>query len=405
MPSPARRPLLLIFPVLLGVSLPACPHGRAGWPRIQPDDPRTLITVFHIGQADCMLVVHRGRALMIDAGATWTRRDRDNFRDIPYRLEQLTGRRHLDYFVVTHYHQDHIGLHGVGPRAGIGDLGLWGLINDYGITIGTLVDRGSMVLGKKNATMKHYERAARGWLRSGKVQRRRRVKAGDLLEMGPGLQVKIVAANGNGRLLELARRLPDFLRRYPPSENDYSIVVKLTQGPFEMVTGGDLSGAGVAKSFGPVRIGYNDIESVIAGDIGDVEVYRVDHHGSKNSSNPCFIKVLHPEVSVFSTGMNRYGHPAPRVYRALKALGRVYITSGADPKYYNDVKQDIVDQDVRIMVSGDGRSYRVNGDPYQSLTDEQERQRPDYVPACTREGEEISEADYEKVQGDQVDLD
>ena len=33
---------------------------------------------------------------------------------IPSRLQKLTGKRHIDYVVISHYHQDHLG----NPRKG-----------------------------------------------------------------------------------------------------------------------------------------------------------------------------------------------------------------------------------------------------------------------------------------------
>ena len=395
---------LLLF--VLGAALAGCPKARPGWPRSTRDDPRTYIILFDIGQADCMLVVHRGRAMMVDAGATWTREARHNFRDIPLKLEQLTGRRHLDYFVVSHYHQDHIGLHGVGPRAGVGDLGLWGLINDYDITVDTIVDRGFMVIGKKIATQKHYEKAVIGWLRQGKIKRRKKVKAGDLLDMGRDLKVEVVAADGNGHLLRMVQLMPDFFKRFAPSENDYSIVLKITKGDFELSTGGDISGFNVTRYFSPdASMSYNDIESIIAADIGDIEVYHVNHHGSKNSSNPCFLRVLHPEVSLFSTGMNRYGHPNLRVYNALRKMGRAYITGGADPKIYDQVKADIIEKDIKVLVSADGSRYWVNGQPFRSLTEAQERKRPDYLATCKPKEKTLTKKDYKHIQGGEMEND
>jgi len=339
--------------------------------------------VFHIGQAAAMLVVNDGWTMLIDAGATTSKLDRENFRDIGRTLEQLAGHRRLDYFVVSHYHQDHIGLHGVGARAGLGDLGLWGLLADEGVTIGKLVDRGFVVFsGPKGNTQKHYERAIPGWRKDGKVCERMRAKRRDMLLMGKGLKVEVIAVNSNGHLMDVKRRYPGLLKNFPPSENDYSIVLKLTRGDFEMATGGDLSGRDVTRSFGPMRVSYHDIESPIAKDIGDVEVYRVHHHGSKNSSNDCFMQVLRPEVSIFSTGMNSYHHPDMRVYDTLKKMGRVYITSGADQHVYSKVKDRVLEKDVHVVVAPDGRTYKVNGAPFKSLSEKQEKALPGHKAAC-----------------------
>ena len=361
----------------------------AGCPRPVPDrgarskaDQRLHVINFDVGQSDAMLVIYRGRSLLYDAGATMSKQGRQNFRDIARAMREKLGHTNLDYFVVSHYHQDHFGLHGTGVRAGLGDLGLWGLINDEGFTVDTMVDRGFFVIGKKGNTQLHYERALRDWMRTGKVRQRIRVKAKDMIDMGPGLNVEVIAANGNGRLLDMHRRNPEFFKENPPSENDYSVVLKFTLGAFELVTGGDLSGYDVSRRFGPVGVSYNDIESSIAEAIGDIEVYRVNHHGSKNSSNPCFIKVLAPEVSVFSTGINSYGHPDPRVYNALRKHGRVYITGGADDEVYGQMKDDIVEKDVLILVPPGGKTFTVDGEKFKARTEAQERARPGYAANC-----------------------
>jgi beta-lactamase superfamily II metal-dependent hydrolase len=347
----------------------------------KPAQGATQFVVFNVGQADAMLVLHGGKAMLVDAGVARDKRSRPAFRDIPKRLEALTGRRHLDYMVVTHYHADHIGSHASGRNASMGELGLWGLLSDERVTIGTLVDRGFFIIGDKGTTQRSYEASLPHWMKNA-IKRRVAARDGMTIDMGPGLRVEVVAVNGAGRLLEILRKRPGFFEKYPPSENDYSIALKFTQGDFELFTGGDLSGKDAVRRFGNSASSYNDIESVIAQRVGDVEVYRVNHHGSDHSSNPCFIKVLNPEVSVFSVGKNGYGHPALRVYEALKRIGRVILTGGAARAVYYTVKKDIAFGDVEILVEPDGRSYHVDGVKYRSLTEAQERARPDYVDRC-----------------------
>ena len=55
---------------------------------------------------------------------------------------------------------------------------------------------------------------------------------------------------------------------------------------------------------------YNDVETVLAKRVGEVDIYHVDHHGSKHSSGEVFISTLKPSVSLCSCGNNNtYGHP------------------------------------------------------------------------------------------------
>jgi beta-lactamase superfamily II metal-dependent hydrolase len=378
----ARLALALVAAALLagaGCGPSVAAYRYPELPKVQEGAAHFII--FNVGQADSMLVLHGGKSMLIDAGVSRNKRARSAFRDIPKRLEALTGRRHLDYMVVTHYHADHVGSHASGRNRSLGELGLWGLLADEGVTIGTLIDRGFMTIGPKGSTQRAYERSLPGWLQRA-VRRRVVAKMGMTIDMGPGMRVEVVSVNGAGRLLEIRRSRPGFFDRYPPSENDYSIALKFTQGDFELFTGGDLTGQDSVRRFGSSAASYNDIESRIAQRVGDVEVYRVDHHGSDHSSNPCFIKVLDPEVSIFSTGENGYGHPSARVYDSLRRLGRVIITGGASRKVYYHVKKDIAFSDVEVLVVPSGKYYYVEGTRYRSLSEAEERARPDYVDRC-----------------------
>ena len=56
--------------------------------------------------------------------------------------------------------------------------------------------------------------------------------------------------------------------------------------------------------------------------LGDVDVLKVGHHGSKTSSNDFFLKAVKPEYAVISMGArNRYGHPHQQTLSNLEAIG------------------------------------------------------------------------------------
>jgi beta-lactamase superfamily II metal-dependent hydrolase len=348
------------------------------------DDGALHVINFDVGQADALLIMYRGKSLMVDCGAPKSQPLKAS-RVVPRRLDALLGSRHIDYFVTTHYHQDHLGAPG-NRRNRRDPMGLFSLIERDGLTIGTLVDRGFWFIGKKGATQKSYEKAVGRWLKKGIAKRRRIVKPGDTIDMGQGLDVKVLSAAGNGVLGRMESLYPDFITTARPSENDYSVGLKITLGDFEMFSAGDLSGKNVVRIHGPSKESYTDIETRIYREVGPIEFYRVNHHGSRHSTNPCFAQTLRPQVSVFSTGYNKYGHPDPGVYTALKRYGDVYITGGVDPRRERHIdKADIVGDDVEVLVAGDGGRFWVNGKEYRSRNDQDELAEPlGEMPLCDK---------------------
>jgi hypothetical protein len=98
--------------------------------------------------------------------------------------------------------------------------------------------------------------------------------------------------------------------------------------------------------------------------VGDVDVYRVNHHGSAHSSNATFLGQLAPSVSIVSVGTdNPHGHPHPDTLQRLLARGAVYLTGRGDratPLGAARVVGDVA------LVSGDGAGFTVAGDLHQA---------------------------------------
>lgn len=70
-------------------------------------------------------------------------------------------------------------------------------------------------------------------------------------------------------------------------------------------------------------IGKGSEESILKyGDIGKVDILKVAHHGSKNSSLKAFIENVSPTYAVISYGKNNhYGHPSPKTLDTLREKG------------------------------------------------------------------------------------
>lgn len=74
----------------------------------------------------------------------------------------------------------------------------------------------------------------------------------------------------------------------------------------------------------------SDQESVYAPEVGDVDIFKMGHHGSANGTSTKLLENITPEVAIVSNGDllgNEYGHPT------YAAVGRIYAYSSDIPVY------------------------------------------------------------------------
>jgi competence protein ComEC len=91
--------------------------------------------------------------------------------------------------------------------------------------------------------------------------------------------------------------------------NQSSIVLEMSYGQEDFLFTGDAP---------------EDVENNLVGTktIGQVEVLKVSHHGSKSASGESFLKTVNPQYAIISAGLNnKYGHPAPLIVNRLQVLG------------------------------------------------------------------------------------
>ena len=70
------------------------------------------------------------------------------------------------------------------------------------------------------------------------------------------------------------------------------------------------------------------VELRLAGRIGDVDVLKVGHHGSRSATSDAWLDEARPEIAVISVGArNTYGHPAPEVLARYRARGIMLVRS------------------------------------------------------------------------------
>ncbi len=287
-----------------------------------------------VGQGDATLIVSSsGQSLLFDGGYN----GKGNSAVVP--LLDALGIAQPTYIAASHYHADHIG-------------GLDEVMNTRGVTT-AVYDRG---WNYTTATYNDYVSAAGA--------KRQTISDGQVIDLGDGVTVTCVGVNGNGQLSP----------PYDDSglENEYDVCLLVECGDFDFFVAGDLTGGGGS---------YLDIETSVGAEVGDIEVYQVDHHGSYSSSNASFLAATTPEVSVISVGDgNPYGHPHQEVLDRLVGIGSyIYQTETGDPTHTTPAgTRTIVDGNVVISTTGYG-TYTVNGDTWQM--DEQNGTAAPALPA------------------------
>jgi len=256
-----------------------------------------VLTTLDIGQGDATILrTPSGCAALFDGGPTGAGNT------IKANLAAL-GITRIDAAFVSHYHADHMG--------GIDEVEQ----GANGVPITRVYDRGGS-----------YSSVAYSQYASQFAGRRATTTAGLVVDLCDEVTLSVVAVNGNGVSSS--------------DENAKSLVVKAQFGAIDMVVGGDLTGDSP------------DIESRVAAAIGEVEVYKVHHHGSSTSSNLAFINALRPTTSFISLAANNsFGHPAPQTIANLTSAGSE-IWQTEDPVTGN--KRGHV-----TLISQDGFTYEV----------------------------------------------
>ena len=234
-------------------------------------DSDLRVIVFDVGQGDSILVSfpNNGGNILIDtSGDTMNYESSNNVGNkiIPYL--KTVGITQIDYLVVSHGDFDHMG-------EGIN------LVNNF------KVDNLIFNCGPYNDLEK------------------------ELIKVLNKKKIKYYACI---RELRISGYKMYFLNtREYDNENDNSSVVYFNYDGYKFLFMGD---AGIEKEQ-DILNKYN---------IGDIEVLKVGHHGSKTSSSKEFINEINPKYSIVSVGKNnRYGHPNKEVLNNLSD-SKIYRT-------------------------------------------------------------------------------
>ncbi len=325
----------------------------------------------HTGRGNAAFVhFPDGTTLLIDAGAipetTSPRAGQSIARYIAQRAKSL------DYALVTHYHDDHLGAVTIdAPKtATSGDYKLTGLTDVAELLpINKLFDRGDTPAPLPSPMLANY-RAYRHSL----GDRAANLEAGRADQIVPlhggQFQVRTIAVNGRvwtGVANQSRSVFPADWQTLPtedrPSENHFSAAIVIRYGAFDYYTGGDL--VGVPLDGAP---SWHDIETPIAQVLGPVDAMVLNHHGWLDTTNPAFLAALRPRVVVIPTW--HATHPdhgvlrrliAPRSYPGPRDLFATGLLD-APRAVFSYLRQSPFASEqghVVIRVAAGGDSYRV----------------------------------------------
>ena len=224
-----------------------------------------------VGQGDCCLIIAGGNTCLIDGGTF--EKGSSSVSDL---LDHY-GIEVVDLAFMTHWDQDHAG--------GIAALDMTGRIDQ--IYTGFTGSDEDTEMFEKSLKIRNCDPSA---FRS-KVTK---TDAGDVFKMSEDVSLTVL---------------------YPANcttgGNPGSLVMLLDCCGMKMLFTGD--------------IGLEEEAQIISeGLIGDVDVLKVSHHGSKYASSNEFLEMAKPEISVISAGRNNlYGHPNKATLARLEKAGTI----------------------------------------------------------------------------------
>ena len=247
--------------------------------------PLTVYFVDVEGGQSTLFVTPSHQSLLVDTG--WPDHNGRDANRIMAVVKQA-GLDHIDYFLLTHFHQDHSG--GVPNLAKL-------------IPIDTFIDHGTnreTDSAPTEAAFKNYETVL-AHSHSNHIL----AHPGATIPL-TGLSVTIVSADGNvidtplpgaGQPNPYCKNCPT----RPPdhTENARSVGIVMQYGKMRLVDLGDLTWDKEMQLMCPVN------------KLGQMDVYVVSHHGWYPSSSPAFVDGIAPRVAVMDNGETKGGSPGP----------------------------------------------------------------------------------------------
>ena len=229
-----------------------------------------------VGQGDCLHIrTPSGKNVLIDGGG------KESF-DVgkrvlkPYLLKN--GVHKIDLAVTTHLDIDHFG--------GIRSLAVDGMVDSLGLYEGNrLLEKGILKeTGLEQEQLLYLHQ-------------------GNRIQVDPFVWLEVLYPKQKSKLLyesEIQAK----------EENPRSLIIRVYLGNYRILMTGDIdiqTEEEVLTSKGSTNI--------------EAEILKIGHHGSKYSTSDIFLEAVKPQMAVFLTGKNNYGHPHASILEKCREKG------------------------------------------------------------------------------------
>lgn len=229
---------------------------------VTPSDDTVQFHFIDVGQGDCIFIQNGDKTVLIDAGTY------ESGHKI-YKYLTDRGIKKLDYFIITHPHDDHAG---------------GGENIARGLKIETLFLNSGL-----DSNSYSYEKFIDVLIEK------------DITPTYPNLDAVYKIGGMNLKFLSPHKNFGD--------ENENSFVVLIEFGEVKALFTGDIE----KKAEDDILSRSTDISA---------DILKVAHHGSRTSSSQHFINAVYPSVAVIQCEKdNKYGHPHDEALERLERVG------------------------------------------------------------------------------------